>query len=269
MKLGISNIAWNNYEAEEVYDLMKKYGFDGLEIAPTKVFEKDPYSTDDLEILKYYESIKSKGFKIIALQSILYGKNDLKLFNKETIEQLKEYIKSSIDFAAKLNAPIIIFGSPKNRIIPEGFEEPDIYIDFFNEIGNYSRKKYVKFCIETNPKEYGTNFITTLKEQINIITNLNNKGIGLHIDLGSMLINKESFTELIPYINNVDHIHISQPFLKSITNNIISEYYGIKEILKKSNYKGYLSIEMVGKEISNIATVEEALSEVSKLFNND
>lgn len=269
MNLGISNIAWNNYESEEVYDLMKKYGFTGLEIAPTKVFEKDPYSREDAEISRYYQGIKLKGFKIIALQSILYGKNHLKLFNKETIEPLKEYIKSSIDFGAKLNAPIIIFGSPKNRIIPKEFEDPDIYVEFFREIGNYSMKKNIKFCIEPNPKEYGTNFITTLKEEINIITYLCNEGIGLHIDLGSMLLNKESFKDLIPHLDKVDHIHISQPFLKSINKENIRDYHEFKRILKGSTYKGYVSIEMAGQESSNISKVEEALYEVGTLFNED
>lgn len=267
MNLGISNIAWNSYESEEVYSLMKKYGFNGLEVAPTKIFENEPYKVDDLEVLKYYESIKGKGFKIIALQSILYGRNDLKLFNKDTIEPLKEYIKSSIDFGAKLKAPIIIFGSPKNRIIPDDFEDKDIYVGFFNEIGDYSKERNIKFCIETNPKEYGTNFITTLKEQIEVITSLNNKGLGLHIDLGAMLLNKESFSDLIPYINSVDHIHLSQPFLKGISKDNIIEYSEVNKLLKSSEYKGYVSIEMAGTPSSNIENVEEALYEAAKLFN--
>lgn len=267
MNLGISNIGWNNHESEEVYALMKKYGFDGLEIAPTKVFEKDPYNADSLEISRYYEEIKLKGFKIIALQSILYGKNHLKLFNRETIEPLKAYLKASIDFGARLNAPIIVFGSPKNRIIPEGFEYPDIYIEFFREIGTYSMKKNIKFCIEANPKEYGTNFITTLQEELNIITYLNNPGIGLHIDLGAMLLNKESFTELIPHLDRINHIHISQPFLKAITKENIHEYQGLKALLKEGRYKGYISIEMAGEEFSNISRVEAAMYEVANLFN--
>lgn len=267
MKLGISNIAWNSDESEEIYSLMKKYGFDGLEIAPTKVFNTEPYSRSDEEILKYKESINSKGFNIIALQSILYGRNDLKLFDTDTIDLLKAYIKSSIDFSNKLNAGIIIFGSPKNRIIKDDFKDKDIYKSFFREIGDYCSERNIKFCIETNPKEYGTNFVTTFKEQINILSELNNKGLGLHIDLGSMLLNKESFSLLNPYLNKIDHIHLSQPYLKAITDKNIGEYKEIKEILKGSKYEGYVSIEMAGSNLSNIRTVNEALQEVYRLFN--
>ena len=42
MKLAISNIAWETGEDEQVYALMRKYGYSGLEIAPTRFFERDP-----------------------------------------------------------------------------------------------------------------------------------------------------------------------------------------------------------------------------------
>ena len=35
MKLSISNIAWDSENDKKVYELMKKYSYEGLEIAPT------------------------------------------------------------------------------------------------------------------------------------------------------------------------------------------------------------------------------------------
>ena len=43
MKLSISNIAWDSENDKKVYELMKKYSYEGLEIAPTKVFLENPY----------------------------------------------------------------------------------------------------------------------------------------------------------------------------------------------------------------------------------
>ena len=43
MKLAISNIAWNKSMDVSVYKIMKKYGFAGLEIAPTRIFQNNPY----------------------------------------------------------------------------------------------------------------------------------------------------------------------------------------------------------------------------------
>ena len=43
MKLSISNIGWSNENDVNVYELMKKYGYSGLEIAPTRIFPEAPY----------------------------------------------------------------------------------------------------------------------------------------------------------------------------------------------------------------------------------
>ncbi len=43
MKMAISNIAWDAGEDAGVYALMRKYGYMGLEIAPTRFFAADPH----------------------------------------------------------------------------------------------------------------------------------------------------------------------------------------------------------------------------------
>lgn len=40
MKLSISNIGWDAEQDEAVYRLMGAYGFSGLEIAPTRIFQR-------------------------------------------------------------------------------------------------------------------------------------------------------------------------------------------------------------------------------------
>ncbi len=43
MKLSISNIGWQPEDDRHVYDLMMRYGYSGLEIAPTRIFPEAPY----------------------------------------------------------------------------------------------------------------------------------------------------------------------------------------------------------------------------------
>lgn len=59
MKLSISNIAWDTSNDVKIYDLIKKYGFEGLEIAPTKIMGKNPYGKLK-EIKEWKEKIKKK-----------------------------------------------------------------------------------------------------------------------------------------------------------------------------------------------------------------
>ena len=43
MKLSISNIAWSKEDDDKVYGFMRELGYSGLEIAPTRIFEGQPY----------------------------------------------------------------------------------------------------------------------------------------------------------------------------------------------------------------------------------
>ena len=42
MKLSISNIGWSQDNDETIYELMKKYDYQGIEIAPTRIFPDNP-----------------------------------------------------------------------------------------------------------------------------------------------------------------------------------------------------------------------------------
>ena len=73
-KLAISNIGWAEENDATVYDLMKKYGFRGLEIAPTRIFSERPYDMNS-EAEAWSKKLKSEyGFCIPSMQSIWYGR---------------------------------------------------------------------------------------------------------------------------------------------------------------------------------------------------
>ena len=263
MKLGISNIAWDVRDNYEIYKIMDNYGFKGLEIAPTKVFGNNPYTPNIDTINKFKINLINNNLELIAMQSILYNQNHLKVFDENTSNDLKNYIKSAIKFAKNLDCPILVFGSPKNREYENDYLEKAY--TFFKEIGQFAFENNTKFCIEANPICYGTNFITNLQEQLTFLNYCNELGLGLHIDLGSMIINKEDFNILENLVDKIDHIHLSLPFLEIIRKENIDVFENLKYILK--NYENYVSIEMK-QDFSNydISTIEKSLDLVRNLF---
>ena len=75
MKLSISNIAWARENDLVVYEIMKNMGFEGLEIAPTRIFPENPYDKIE-EAIRWAKELKAKnGFVIPSMQSIWYGRN--------------------------------------------------------------------------------------------------------------------------------------------------------------------------------------------------
>ena len=116
MKLSISNIGWSNENDVNVYELMKKYGYSGLEIAPTRIFPEAPY--DKLkEAGVWVENFKKKyGLCVSSMQSIWFGRQEKIFGSKEERQILVEYTKKAIDFASVIGCRNLVFGCPRNRI---------------------------------------------------------------------------------------------------------------------------------------------------------
>lgn len=268
MKLSISNIAWEPSEDKEVFELIKEYRFEGIELAPPKLF-KDLSNVTDKEIEDYLEYMKPYNFKFPAMQSLLFGKPELKIFDDSRNDTLV-YLKKIIDLAQKLDVKVLVFGSPKNRFIGnmDKNEAYKIAIDFFKELGEYANSKDRCFCIEPNAKEYGCDFITNIDEAIQLIKDVDSKGFRLHIDSAVMAMNNENIRvnleKALPY---TEHFHISEPFLELITNNK-TNHEEFASILKKLNYDKWVSIEMKNNVLdSNIEAVNRSLDYVSKIYN--
>ncbi|MDA9041945.1 sugar phosphate isomerase/epimerase [Flavobacteriaceae bacterium] len=266
MKLSISNIAWDKDQNADVFNLIKKYKFSGIEIAPTKVFENPEKSTFD-EVDLFRRLISKHQLIVPAMQSLLYGKPHLNVFNNypETFYHLKKMI----DIANILEISVLVFGSPKNRYLSnmsskEGYNKA---VSFFEEVADYALKNNVIFCIEPNSKQYDCNFINTTLEGIQIVKDVNSSGFGLHLDSAVMSLNNEdtqdSISKAIPYMK---HFHISEPFLEPIINKKVN-HEKISKILKNKNYDRWVSIEMKKTESNNLDIIESSLSFISDIYN--
>lgn len=261
MKLSISNIAWDKSQDEAVLSMLKKKGFSGLEIAPTRLIPQYPY--DNIELGKQYalKLQKNYGLGISSMQSIWFGKKENLFHSQEDINELMEYTKKAIVFAKEIKCPNLVFGCPQNRNIQneEDFRSINNIFDFFLEIGKFAQTNNTCFSIEPNPTIYNTNFINTTKEAFDIVKRINSPGLQVNVDVGTLIVNDEGLDELdFDYIN---HIHISEPNLKKIRKRELH-----KELFKRAkeyNYEKYISIEM-GK-INDLGQIREVLDYIIEM----
>ena len=261
MKLSISNIGWTAERDEAVYDLMNKYGFGGLEIAPTRIFPENPY--DRLgEAKSFADSIlKNRGFEIPSMQSIWYGRDEKLFGSDEERKALLDYTKKAIDFAHAMSCKNLVFGCPRNRNMPEEAKET-VAIDFFKELGDYAASKGTVIGMEANPPIYNTNYINSSKEALDLIERVDSKGFALNLDLGTMIENNESPYLLKGRERYINHVHISEPGLKAIEERDIHKE--ISALLKACGYEKFVSIE-VGKQ-EDLKELEKMISYVKEIF---
>jgi|LSQX01.1.fsa_nt_gb sugar phosphate isomerase/epimerase len=263
MELSISNIAWSGEEDFNVYKLMEKYGFTGLEIAPTRFFPHNPYDYCK-EAGKLVASIKNQyDLKVSSMQSILYGRNERIFESEQDRNSVIDYLFKAIDFAVAMGCGNLVFGSPKNRCIKDNNDYKKA-VDFFEVVGNYAFHKGTVVSIEPNPQIYGTNFINTTAEAVKLVKDVDCKGFKLNLDIGTIIHNEEEIEAVFNFFDFINHIHISEPGLPAIIKR--ESHRELARILAELNYNKYISIEMKRNEATGLEAIEKAMEYISEVF---
>ena len=166
-----------------------------------------------------------------------------------------------MSFANSIGCNNLVFGCPRNRYLSDGADE-NVAIDFFEQLGMAALKYHTVFALEANPTIYNTNYINDTKSAIKLIKTINSDGFKLNLDVGTMIQNQENISELVGNIHLINHVHISEPYLKPIKNREL--HIELKNLLEKEGYKGFISIEM-GK-VDDLGDIKNAMSYVSRIF---
>jgi D-psicose/D-tagatose/L-ribulose 3-epimerase len=262
----ISNIAWELSREGEIRNLLNQYGFTGVELALSKIWPQPALASKD-ELLRYKDEWLNAGVEIVALQSLLFGKEELTLFGKP--QELLAYLKLIIERAAILGARSLVFGSPKNRkrgaLTME--EAVSLSIPFFKELGAIAADHGVVIGIEANPPIYGADFLIKVDEAAALVASVNHAGVKLHLDSACMLLIEDPLYEKMATLaSEATHIHLSAPQLGPIHECADIDYKKIVGSIRETAYDGWVSIEMksAGEEHC-VATVEKSLALIKNI----
>lgn len=268
-KIAISNLAWNKNEEGKIIPLLKKYQITGVEIAPSKIWD-NPTKVKQNEIENYKKIWKENGIQTIAVTSLLFGHPELTIFeSKEKREKTFNYLEKMIKLTSDLEAKVMVFGSPKNRIIGKSDKKgiENVAIKFFKEIAKEAKKYNIFFCIEPVSEIYGSDYLLNTKETRNLVKKINSDNIKINIDTGAMKINKENFKKEITKSEKlIGHFHISEKGFKGVSDTKFGHKV-ISKTLKDIKYNKWVSIEMWGEEgKDNTSEIERTLKFVKKIY---
>lgn len=263
MKLSISNIGWTAEQDPQMYENMRRLGYTGLEIAPTRIFPENPYEKLD-EAKSWAEELHScYGFTVPSMQSIWYGRTEQIFGTQDEFDALVDYTKKAIDFASAIHCKNLVFGCPRNRNIPQN-GDPEVGIRFFKILGDYAASQGTVIGMEANPPIYNTNYVNDTASALALIRAVDSEGFKLNLDAGTMIHNEESTSLLTGNVHLINHVHISEPMLKPIEKRTL--HRELEEILLAEDYQGFVSIEMGKTE--GLTEANEAMKYVSEVFRN-
>ncbi len=244
MKLSISNIAWNAEYDEEMYAFLEKNNFDGLEIAPTRIWKENPYSHIK-EAKEFRKCLEEKfGLQIASMQSIWYGCSERVFGEKEERSKLIDYTKRAFEFADALGCKNLVFGCPKNRNVFEEYnvDVQRVAVEFFGNLAELARINHTNLAMEANPPIYNTNFVNKTEEAVKLIRAVDKPAFMLNYDLGTVIYNGENISDVKKYLPLINHVHISEPGLKPVMLDEMQKE--LCRMLEEAEYHNFVSVEM-------------------------
>lgn len=267
MKLAISNIAWSADEEPEIATLLQQRGIHAVEIAPTKVFD-DPLITTLTQRNEYIQFWADHDISIVAFQSLLFGRPELQIFGDEqSRETMFQVLAGMCELAGQLGASRLVFGSPKNRLKPDNLspaEAGDIAASFFTRVASVAQDNGAIFCIEPNPPVYGCNYVTTSTAGLELVTQVNHHGFGLHLDAAGMALAGEDIGEAIRIVGPaISHFHGSAPELGPLEETVVN-HHAAAEALRDIGYSDFVSIEMKRSEDGSVMDNVDAAIQLVK-----
>jgi sugar phosphate isomerase/epimerase len=247
MRLAISNLAWPPERDEEVARLLRSLGADGIEVAPTRIWPR-PLEAGADAIRAYRHFWEDRGFAIVAMQALLFGRPELTIFeSSDARRHTLDYLDGICRLGGLLGARALVFGSPRNRSIGSlsPAEVEAIAVPFFRHVGTIARSHGVVVCIEPNPAAYQCDYVTTVAEAARLVDAVGEEGFGLHLDVGELLCNQEPVDQVLAaYALRARHFHISEPFLAAVGTSQGAPHRQIGTALRAGGYDGWVSIEM-------------------------
>jgi D-psicose/D-tagatose/L-ribulose 3-epimerase len=247
VKLAVSHLAWTPEEDAEAHALLRELGVSQIEIAPARFWSK--WASASQDSLRFaIARVADAGMSVVAFQALLFGRPDLTLFESdEARENCAKFCEGLAALAGISGARALVFGSPKNRIIPEAMRQEEawrIAREFFRRIGAAAAARSVCFCLEPNPAEYGGNFLTHMEGTVSLIREIESAGVCLQVDAGELAMNAEDVERVIADNSHlIGHVHISQPLLGDFSQPW-EGHARLAKSLRASGYADTISIEM-------------------------
>jgi len=266
MKLAVSNIAWSPRDRLAAYGVLERHGIAGLEIAPGLFLDgaDDPFRPDTATLARARSEIADAGLRLVSMQSLLFGVGGAALFGPpEAQGRLRYGMLRAIGLAETLEIPNLVFGSPKQRVIPDGMSAAraqDEAAELFGVLGDAAAAAGTRIAVEFNPAAYGTNFPNEADGSL---------GVTLNFDIGAMHMNAgfDRIDTLIPdAIDCISHVHVSEPNLAPAPARGEDARH-VFEVLRAAGYAAWVSLEMATPE-GGLATLETHVERLAAAARN-
>lgn len=246
MNLAVSNIAWDAKDDAHVLAMLRRSGVTRLEVAPARAFP-DPATATMEEAVRYMENCRRQGLEIVAMQALLFGRPDLRLFASERERaELGAYLTHLIRLGGAMAAGVMVFGAPRNRKRGDLSREQadDIAVPFFAGLASEAVEAGTRLGVEANPPHYGADYLVRVDEALGFVRSVASPGLALHLDTACMTLVGDDVESILEAAGElVAHVHVSEPELAAVPGGAV-DHQRFGRALRAAGYDRSVSIEM-------------------------
>lgn len=161
------------------------------------------------------------------------------------LERAVRYSEIAIRRASELGIKVLVLGSGRSRMIPEGFDRPEAeeqFVSLLKGIAPFAEKYGIMVAIEPLQSSE-TNFINTVKEGAELARRADSPEIGVIADFFHMQREQESPDDIMGVADKLAHCHVAECEERTAPGVMGDDFTPFFRALKAVKYKGRISFE--------------------------
>jgi len=237
-RYSVTQWIFGNEDLETSLQRLKKYGYDGVELAG----EPERLDLDEVSSL-----LAKYGLDCSSVCGIYTKERDLSSPDPESRRKAIQYVKGCVDMASRLGASVVIVvPSPVGKSGPESSckEEWKLAVSSLEEAGAYAESKQIVLAVEALNR-FETYLVNKLSVAKKLVQEVDQGSVRIMADLFHMNIEERShqsaLREIAPYLA---HVHIADN-TREAAGLGQTDFHDVFRTLKELDYRGYLTMEFM------------------------
>jgi sugar phosphate isomerase/epimerase len=246
MRYALCNEVLRHLSFECACQLMAEAGYQGVELASMS-FAPSVDQIDASMRAAIRRTAHDAGLEIVGLHMLLWGKDDLHVAHPDPTVRRRtaDYLVQLVEFAESVGAPLMVFGSPKQRstippLTPQ--QALALWLDTLQPALRRCEQLGVLILLEPLPP-FETDVLNTLAEAVAVLEAVRHPYLGTLLDVKCALSETDNVPALIRrYAPYLKHVHLNERDMRAPGFGP-TDFAPILHALQEMGYTGWCSIE--------------------------
>ncbi len=263
-----ATVPFKPWKFEDQCRCAAKLGYHALELAPF-TFSRDVRRITPAERASIRKTAEAHGLKILGLHWLLAQTEGFHLTANDPAvrEFTAHYAEALMDFCADLGGHIMVWGSPRQRSLPEGVSREEGMkraTEVFKAIVPWAKVRGITIAVEPLARTE-TNFINTAAQGRQLARAVGSPHFALHLDVKAMSDEGTPIPGIIRASRGVAHYHANDPNLRGPGTSGL-DHRPFAAALHEIGYKGYISIEVFKYDPDPETIAREGIEYLKKAY---